>query len=204
MANGRVCTGFSMPYVATYTNSGSTITYGTPTILARGVDVTIEPDDVGDDNDFWADNQKAETISGVFTGGTVTLNVDGLLTAAEKLIYGLPTAGTDGFTPYDDDMAVPYVGIGFVVRYMSAGVVTYVPVVLKKCKFNIAGLSAATQSGEEIDWQTQELTAKIMRDDGTKHAWKLVGEGQTTEQLAVNKIITAFGGTPPVTTGNGE
>ena len=52
-------------------------------------------------------------------------------------------------------MDIPYMGLGFVVRYQSDGVVTYAPVVLTKVRFQTAGLSAATQQGE-IDWQNQE------------------------------------------------
>ena len=50
-------------------------TYTSGQILARGVEVSIDPE-VGDDNTFYADNISAETAPGVFTGGTVTLTVD--------------------------------------------------------------------------------------------------------------------------------
>ena len=46
-AAGRVVTGFSKPYVAKYNVSGSTVTYSDGMKLARGVDVSIEPE-VGD------------------------------------------------------------------------------------------------------------------------------------------------------------
>ena len=42
MAAGRILTGFSLPYVAKYTNSGSTVTYSQGQKLARGVSVSIE------------------------------------------------------------------------------------------------------------------------------------------------------------------
>lgn len=196
-ANGRVLTGFSKPYVALYSASGTTITYSSVTALARGVGVQIDVDDAGDDNNFWADNQVAESVQGVFTGGTATLTVDGLLQAAEKMIFGLPTAGTDGFTNYDDDMVIPYVGIGFVARYMSDGTESFVPYILNKCKFKMNSFSANTQSGDDIDWQTQELEAVIMRDDGAKHCWKRIGTEKTTEADAENAVKTALGYTPP-------
>ena len=44
MANGRVCTGFSKPYVALYNEASGVITYSGGMILARGVSVEIEPD----------------------------------------------------------------------------------------------------------------------------------------------------------------
>lgn len=186
MANGRVITGFSKPYVAIYGESGGVVSYTSTQILARGVNVDLSIDSA-DDNNFYADNVVAESATGMFGGGTVTLTVDGLLTAAEKLILGLPAADGDGWTAYGDAMSIPYCGVGFVVRYMSEGVTTYVPVILTKVKFSVPNLSAATQE-DEIDWQTQELTATIMRDDSSDHNWKYVGSGVSTEAAAESAI----------------
>lgn len=189
MANGRVITGFSKPYVALYSAEGSTVTYSSGTALARGVDVNLDIETT-DANIFYADNVAAETDGQTFTGGTVTLTVDGLKDAARKLIMGLPTAtsvtvGSDSVDVYvfDDNQSKPYVGIGFVVRYMEDGVTSYVPYVLTKATFSEEGLSAETQ-GESIDWQTTELSATLMRDDTTGHAWRKIAEAQTTEAQA--------------------
>ena len=54
-AAGKVCTGFAKPYVALYSNTGATTAYSGGMQLARGVDVSIEPE-VGDANPFYADN----------------------------------------------------------------------------------------------------------------------------------------------------
>lgn len=191
MAAGKVCTGFSKPYVAKYAASGTTITYSDGQLLARGVDVEIEPE-TADDNNFYADNVLAESGDKVFTGGTVTLTVDGLFVAAEKLIMGLPTTTTGDWIDYDDDQSVPYVGIGFIARYMSDGVTSYTPYVLCKCRFNEISTSAATQE-DQIDWQTQELTATIYRGDSAKHAWKKLGKTDySTEDAAEAAIKTLF------------
>lgn len=190
MANGKVCTGFSKPYVALYSASGTTVTYTSGMALARGVDVSIEPE-TSEDNNFYADNVIAESASGTFTGGTVSLTVDGLKEDAERLIMGLPAAA-DGWTDYNDEQAVPNVGIGFIARYQEAGVVTYVPIVLAKCQFQQVPLSAATQE-EEIDWQTQSLTATLMRSDDAKHTWKSIGADQTTEAAAEAALKTKLG-----------
>ena len=200
MANGRVLTGFSMPWVALYANSSGTISYSGGMPLARGVSVSLDVE-TSDDNDFYADNVLAETDNQGFSSGTVTLTVDGLKDAARKLIMGITasksvTIGTDTtvvFEQYDDTQAIPYVGVGFVARYMEDGVTSYVPYILNKVKFNPEGLEAATQE-EEIDWQTTELEGSIMRDDSTAHAWKLIGAAQTTEAAAVDAykaILTA-------------
>lgn len=194
MANGKVLTGFSMPWVALYANSSGTISYSGGIPLARGVSVSMSVE-ASSDNDFYADNVLAETDNQGFSSGTVTLTVDGLKDAARKLIMGLTatksvTVGTDStvvFDQYDDTQAIPYVGVGFIARYMEDGVTTYVPYILNKVKFNPDGLDAETQ-GEEIDWQTQELEGTIMRDDSANHAWKLIGAAQTTEDAAYNAI----------------
>ena len=54
MAAGKVCTGFSLPYVALYSASGNTVSYTSAQKLARGVNVDISPDN-SDDNNFYAD-----------------------------------------------------------------------------------------------------------------------------------------------------
>lgn len=197
MAAGKVCTGFSMPYVAKYSATGGTVTYSEAMRLARGVSVTIDPE-VGDDNKFFADNITAEVAPGTFTGGTATLTVDGLLEAAEKFIMGLPAAKTvNGVSvlAYGDSANPPYVGIGFLVRYMSDGVTSYTPVVLTKARFNQPSLSANTQE-DSIDWQTQELTASLMRDDTANHEWKWIGSDVATESEGVAALQALLGGEP--------
>lgn len=194
MANGRVCTGFSMPWVALYANNNGAISYSGGMPLARGVSVALSVE-ASSDNNFYADNVLAETDAQGFSSGTVTLTVDGLKDAARKLIMGITatksvTVATDTtvvFEQYDDTQSIPYLGIGFIARYMEEGVTTYVPVILNKCKFNPEGLDAETQ-GESIDFQTTELEAAIMRDDSSAHAWKLIGAAQTTEDAAYNAI----------------
>lgn len=190
MANGRVITGFSKPYVALYNNAGGTVTYTNGQALARGVEVQIEPETT-DDNNFYADNVIAESEAGVFNGGTLTLTVDGLKDAANKMIYGLPEA-VDGWYNYGNDQAIPFVGIGFVVRYQEEGVVSYVPMVLTKVMFNEYAINANTQE-DQIDWQTAELTAQIFRDDTTAQLWKKVGTPQTSEALAEAEIVEVLG-----------
>ena len=72
-----VTTGFSLPYVALYSNPSGTNVYTSGQLLARGVSVSVEADTV-DDNNFYADNILAETENGAVSGGTITLTVDGL------------------------------------------------------------------------------------------------------------------------------
>lgn len=190
MAVGKVCTGFSLPYVAKYAASGGAVTYSEGMRIARGVSVSVAPE-ASDNNNFYADNVLAESVSGVFTGGTVTLTVDGLLPAAEALIYGLPTAATVSSVSvykYGDAAQPPYVGIGFIARYMSDGVTTYKAIVLTKAKFSLPTEEAATQE-DAIAWQTQALTASLMRDDTDDHDWKLVAATEYTTEAAAEADI---------------
>ena len=191
MAAGKVCTGFSLPYVAKYAASQGTISYSSGQKLARGVSVTATPETT-DDNNFYADNILAESAAGEFTGGTINLTVDGLLAAAERLIMGLPAASTsDGFTHYGDDQQIPDVGIGFIARYQSGGSVTYTPIIFPRAAFNLIENNAETQE-DAIDWQTQELTATIKRAEDSNRNWKYVGGDETSESAAEAKIKTFF------------
>lgn len=198
-AAGKVCTGFSKPYVAKYNNTGGVVTYSGVMLLARGVSVSLSIDTINVDP-FFADNVSAETAEEAFVSGTATLTVDGLLAAAEQFILGTPEpttlevgGGQVKVTHYGDEMQIPYMGVGFLVRYQSAGVVTYAPVVLTKSRFQQPATEAETQ-GETISWQTQELTAKLSRDDTARHDWKLVGEDQATEEAAEAVLKALLGG----------
>ena len=187
-AAGRVCTGFSLPYVATYVNTSGTISYTNGQKLARGVDVSIEPN--ASESVFYADNTEAE-IANQFTGGSFTLTVDGLLAPAEKLIMGLP-AVTNNWYSYDDDRTNSYFGLGFIARYMSDGTTSYVPYMLTKVAFDPIKNSAATQEAE-ISWQTQSLTGRILRAEDAKHTWKYLGTEYSTEALAEAALKTKLG-----------
>lgn len=198
MANGKVITGFSKPYVALYSANNGSPVYSSGMPLARGVSATVDAES-GDGTDFFADNVVAESVGGVFTGATLNLVVDGLKDDARKLIMGLPAATTveiNGTSvdilEYDDRQSIPYVGIGFIIRYMEAGVTTYSPIVFTKAAFNVDGIEANTQE-ETIEFQTQELAATLMRDDTTHHRWKRVIEDQSTEQAAENIIRYLLG-----------
>lgn len=193
MANGKVCTGFSMPWVALYAESNGTVTYSGGRPLARGVDVTVSIE-ADSDNNFYADNVLAESDRQAFSSGTLSLTVDGLKEDARKMLSGVQntvsvTVGQTSVTgdAYDIDAVIPYVGVGFVVRYMEDGVTSYAPIVIKKVKFDEPEVTASTQT-ESIDWQTQSLEGTIMRDDSAKHQWKIVFDDQTTEEAAYDVI----------------
>lgn len=190
---GRVITGFSKPYVAKYALSGASIVYSSGQLLARGVSVSLDIES-SDDNNFYADNQLAESASGAFSSGSFTLTVDGTKKDARRLIFGLPAADTStGLVLYGDSMDVPNVGIGYIVRYMEEGTTYYVPQIIPKAKFNLPAKEAATQE-DEIDWQTEELGGVIMRDDSTNKNWFIDSDTTYATEAAAEAILTTYFG----------
>lgn len=196
-----VTTGFSKPIIALYSNEGQVVTYTNPKALGRGVSVELEID-TADDNNFYADNVLAETETSSFTSGSATITVDGLDNAAATAILGLPAPTaltvqspdtTVQMQGYGHEMDPPFVGFGCVRRTMMQGVTQYWPFILPKVKFGLPSESMATQE-DQIDWQTQELTATVMRDDTAAANWKVISaEGMATEAAAVQAINAFFG-----------
>ena len=191
-AAGKVATGFSFPWVALYSASAGTITFSSAMELARGVEISIDVDEASD-NDFWANNQMAESVPGKFSGGTANLTVDGLLMPARRLIQGLPATGQDGWTGVGVTSVAPYVAIGYLVRFMSGNVISWTPTILIKTKFNPFADAAATEDQGEIDWQAQALTAKIFRSDNATHDWCWIGDDFDTEAGALAAMKTKLG-----------
>lgn len=194
-AAGKVVTGFSKPYVAAYTYADNAITYTNAQELARGVKVSLEPES-SDASNFYANNIVAETEGGGFTSATLTLTVDGLFASAERFILGLQAAGEDGFSDYNSNSKAPFVGVGFIVRSMSNHNTLYTPVVLYKTMFKQPTQEAETQ-GDEINWQTTELEATVMRADTSDLRWKAVGSDYDTEADALTALQTKLGVEPP-------
>lgn len=196
MANGKVITGYSFPFVAKYNNNAGTITYSGGLELARGVDVDDSPE-TSDAVIFYANNVAAESSGSIFTTSEITLTVDGMKKEARKLVMGLPdydviTINEKEYkvAKFNKNQKIPYVGLGFVVRYMSGGVTSYDAFVMRKVMFQQEPLSAATQE-ETIEFQTSELTATVMRDDSADLEWKYQVEDLETEEEAV-AIIKYF------------
>lgn len=191
-----VTTGFSKPYVAKYANTGTTVTYTGLMKLGRGVSLSLEPNTT-EDNNFYCDNIVGETESSQFSSGTATITVDGLENESAKMILGLsePTQ-----LQVDEkqvpmlgygEIEAPYVGYGCVRRTQMNGEVQYWPLILPKIKFSIPK-EEVTTSEDQINWQTQELTATVVRDDTKERNWKVISnEGMSTEAEA-EAVVKAF------------
>lgn len=189
-AIGKVVTGFSKPFVALYSATGGVVTYSSGQELARGVSVQITPE-ASDPQNYYCNNTMGETIPGEFNGGTATLTVDGLLQSALKLVTGAPTADSDGFLNYGKDTTAPFVGLGFIIRYISGGETSYTPVILTKAVLKPLTISANTQ-GEEIEFQSQELEFTLSRDDTDDAIWQKMGGEVQTEADAIAIIKDFF------------
>ena len=194
-----VTTGFSKPYVAKYSNTGTAVTYTGGMDLGRGVSLSLEID-TADDNNFYADNIVAETESSQFTSGSATITVDGLSNDAATMIFGLPAPENvevgEEQVPMQGygELNAPYVGYGCVRRTQENGVVKFWPLILPKIKFNVPSEEMATAE-DQIDWQTQELTATVLRDDTTAKRWKRIStEGMDTEDEAYAAVKAILGG----------
>lgn len=188
-----VTIGYSKPYVALYNGSTGQDVYTEGMDLGGGVSYS-DSIEVADDNDFYADNRIDETESGVFTSGEATITVNYLSAAAAKMVLGLSNQTTVGdvqWDDYDDDANPPDVGYGHVKKVMDAGVVQYIGFVLPRVKFALPNESSETQ-GESIDWQTQELTAAIMRSLNGKHKWRDVADTPFTTEDEAYAAVKAF------------
>lgn len=169
--------GLSRPYVALYNENGfGTVTYKNGIRAGRAVEYSAEVES-SEDNDFYADDGIAETDSGTFSSGTISLTTSDLEDDVSVLIIGIKTQeitiGEKTVTElvYDDDTEPPYLGFGIIERRKVKGKLRFRAVILTKIKFSIPS-DAATTKGESIEWQTQEITGKILRDDTEKHRWK--------------------------------
>ena len=195
-----VTTGFSKPYVAKYSNEGTTVTYTEGMPLGRGVSLSLNIE-TADDNNFYADNVIAETESGKFTNGSANITVDGLSNDAATLIFGLPepeevqvSESPVEMQGYGEALDPPYVGYGCVRRTQHKGKVEYWPVILPKIKFAVPSEEMATQE-ENIEFQTQELSATIERDDTTFKNWKRVSATGFPTEAEAYAVVTSILGT---------
>ena len=170
--------GLSKPYIAPYTNNGTTVTYGTPALLGKAVNLNLNLNS-GSDNVLYADNAPAESDN-QFSGGTVGVQTDDLLADVYAAVLGLAEeavpAGTGiptgaKWIVFDDDQDTPYLALGGIVKKKVSGAIKYMAVIFDKIQFMNPNLAVATQ-GATIEWQTPELSGNIMRSDNEKHSWQ--------------------------------
>ena len=169
--------GLSRPYVAEYEENGfGTVTYRNGMRAGKAVEYSVEIEQ-SENNDFYADDGIAESDSGTFSSGTLSLTTSDLESKTSMLILGVKskeiTVNEKQATElvYGDDTEPPYLGFGIIERGKIRGKLYFRGVVLTKVKFSIPS-DAATTKGESVEWQTQEISATILRDDTENHTWK--------------------------------
>lgn len=198
LAAGAVGTGFRYPTVGLYNGDGSPGTHTNGRRLARGVNMRLDIQ-TAEGNVFSADDVTAESNSDQFSSGTMSLTVDGLLPDSERMINGLPeeeTVEANGkqvpITRTGDDANSPNVGYGALRVYESNGIELFRCIVLPKVCFRQAGFDAETRT-EQKNYQTQDLTADIMRIDSGKHDWRWLGALYTTAEEALADLDALLG-----------
>lgn len=191
--------GVSKPYVAVYSNTGSTVSYTGLTTLGKYTNLDLSLDDAGA-NDFYADNAIAESDNRAFAGGSVTITTSDLDPAALKTVLGLveeAIAATVATTPAPkwlvngDGQQIPYVGIGGIVKMQINGEIKYQAIVLNKVLLRNPGLSIATQ-GETIEWQTPTIEGRVYRSDAADHRWRMVSTYLDSEADAIAAITAVL------------
>lgn len=186
--------GLSKPYFAIYSASGTDVSYSGGGLMGKFTELNISLNE-GSTNALYADNGPAEQDN-QFNGGTVSMSTDEL--SAENLtsVFGAKRetagGGASGASWYvwDDDQVIPYLGVGGVLKKKINGVVKWVAYVLPKVQFKTPGIVATTQ-GETISWQTQNLSADILRSDEPKHRWYQLSSYMETEAEA-EALIKAY------------
>lgn len=171
--------GLSKPYYAVYSAAENVVSYANGAVMGKATEANIEIS-TSDNNNLYGDNAIAETDR-QFTSGTLTLSTTDLSQEVSKAILGLKEETLDSITGvtdedvseliYDDTQAIPYLGVGFIVKKVVNGVTMWRGIVLTKVMFSIPS-DAATTQGETITWQVPSLTATIMRDDSATRMWK--------------------------------
>ena len=190
--------GLSKPYIATYSNNGTTVTYETAALLGKAVSLELSLDG-GSDNTLYADNAPVETDN-QFAGGSLTITTDDIDAATFKTILGLVEENAVGgsaletgtkWEVFNDSQATPYMGFGGIVKKKVGGSIKYVAVAFDKIQFQNPAMSVNTQ-GDSIEWQTNELTATLMRSDNASHSWRRLSTPCETEAGAEAALLGFF------------
>lgn len=188
-----VTIGYSYPYVAKYDGSSGTDKYTDGTSLGAGVSYS-DSIEVGENNDFHANNQIEESETGTFVSGEATIVIDGITPEGAKLFFGLSeTAEVESTTwlKYNDKAKIPELGYGHVKKTKNKGKVQYWGFILPRIQLFIPSEKLETQKGK-IDWQTQELKAAILSSLNGNHDWKCVTETPFDTEQAAHEAVKAY------------
>lgn len=185
--------GLSKLVTAKYNYDGNTVSYSNPTVQEKMAEYNAEIE-VSEPNNLYLDNEIAETDGGTFASGTLTL-VTGDLSNETSLQFFSTTQreikiGEKTVTEvtYDDKISPQELGVGLIELHQVNHVEFYRAIWFDRVKFDVVSDSATTK-GETVDWQTQEISGKILRsemaDEDNVHPWKHTADCETeAEALA--------------------
>lgn len=193
--------GLSKPYYALYSNTGSTVAYSSGGLMGKYTQLNMSLEGGRSNNGSYADNGIDESESSVFTGGTLAVTTNNLLTEVSSVILGNTTSEVTGVTgmttkgaqwEHSDDRSVaPFVGLAGIYKYQINGAIKYRAVIFPKVKFSTPAMEATTQ-GSSIEWQVDEIEATINRDDTQYHEWRRLSSLLDTEEDAELLIKNFF------------
>lgn len=186
--------GLSKPFYAIYNDNGGAVSYSGGGVLGKYTALQLQLDRASD-NILFGDNGPAESDQG-FAGGTFSVTTDDLRPEVAKDIFGLTeeTISASGVTTQDakwqvndDDQAIPYLGVGGILKKKVDGAAKYVAFVMEKVQFRNNGMDVITQ-GATITWQTPKIEGSIFRSDNPKHSWRRVSTLLATEAEAAAAV----------------
>lgn len=180
--------GLSKLVFAKYKADGNNVTYSDPVISEKLAEYSTEIE-AGDSNDLYLDDDIAESDSAAFSSGTFNVTTGDLSNDTSKLILNvkekkieLPSGKSVTELTYDSDMQSAELGVGVIEMHQVDGKTFYRAVFLARVLFNIPS-NAATTKGETVEWQTQELSGKILRSaqisEDNVNPWQFTADLET-------------------------
>lgn len=165
--------GLAIPTCAFYAANEGVVTYSDGFTLGKAIEASIELEDT-DPIVLYADNVAAESVAS-FSTGTLTLTIDELSVENAGKILGI--SPTSIVTPsgtaisFNSNQATPYLGLGLIVKKLVNNVMVHQAIILRKIQFRVPAGDYTTQ-GENVEFQTPELQATIMKDDTSSGTWQ--------------------------------
>ena len=162
---------------AKYVNTAGTITYTSPQAVGDAMTANLEMRFA--EGRLYAESTLAEYMRKA-VGGTISLGVKYIKTAAQKLLFGstdktksvtyIPVGTTTTATASVTGLGLgaknlaQYVGIAFYAPDMIDGVLKYTVVFARKCLFGPPSMTLQT-AGENIQFNTPTTSGEFLADD---------------------------------------
>lgn len=162
-------------YYATITDSGTGVTYGAPSKIAKAISADLSVEYA--EGTLYADDAIDDSIR-EFSGGELTLNTNDLSPEVCAALLG-QKKGSDNVVFSNADDVAPEVAVGFKAKKTGG---KFAFIWLYRIRFSVPSESYETKN-DSITYKTPEITGKIMaRSDGN---WKAsyVGTGESDDTV---------------------